>query len=168
MKKYSEHKKIMLTTYSLVLFSFYSCITGKPYSVEIAKLQQSFWGEIKENNVKDVTDTTVVFINGKVSDYNKPAGKGVELIFTKKENNKKFKTVTDSIGNFEIEAVKGSYKLQLIPYKYGRTPTLNFEDLNFKSGEKRELIIYTESNYETIAKDTIFENKKAYKKYTKR
>ncbi|APU10420.1 hypothetical protein A5M85_09030 [Cellulophaga lytica] len=168
MKKYIQNKKILLTTYSLVLFSFYSCITGKTYSAKIAKFQPSFWGKIKENIVKEVTDTTVVFINGKVSDYNRPAGEGVELIFTKKENNKKFKTVTDSIGNFEIEVVKGSYELQLIPYIYGRTPTLTFENLNFKSGEKRELIIYTESNYETIAKDTIFENKKAYKKYTER
>lgn len=168
MKKYIQNKKISLKIYSLVLFSLYSCIMGKPYSAKISKFQPSFWGEIKENNLKGVMDTTVVFINGKVSDYDIPAEKGIELIFIKKENNEKFKTITDSNGDFQIEAVNGLYKLQIIPYKYGRTPILNFENLDFKSGEKRELIIYTESNYETLGIDTIFENKKAYNKYLER
>jgi len=170
MKKHIQNRKISLRYccfVSLISISLYSCIIQKPYIAKISKFQPLFSGEIKENNLKGIADTTIVFITGKVSKYDAPVGKGMELIFINKENNKEFKTITDSNGDFQREIDNGSYKLQIIPYEYGRTPTLNLENLNFKPGEMRELRIYTESSSETIAMDTIFESKKAYNKYLK-
>ncbi|WP_240788937.1 carboxypeptidase regulatory-like domain-containing protein [Psychroserpens sp. NJDZ02] len=118
--------------------------------------------------MKGVSDTTVVFINGKVNNYDKHAGKGIELTFTSEENNQSFKTITDSIGQFQITIASGLYKLQLIPYRLSRTPTLNFENLKYKSGDIRQLKIYTELSAETVALDTVFKNKKAYIKYLRR
>lgn len=171
MKKEIQKRKVSLRYICLVSFisiSLYSCIMGKHYPAKISKFHPLFWGEIKENNLKGIADTTVVFITGKVNNYALNAEEGIELIFLNKENNKEFKTITDSNGDFKTEIISGLYKLEIIPYEYGRTPTLNFENLNFKPGEIRELVIYTESSSETIAKDTIFKSKRAYNKYLKR
>ncbi|SIT12025.1 hypothetical protein SAMN05421766_11151 [Zobellia uliginosa] len=170
MKKHIQNRKVLLRfgyLGSFLLISLYSCIMQKPYSAKITKFQPSFWGEIKENNLKRIADTTEILITGKVYDYDRPEG-GISVIFISKENKRKFKTVTDSKGHFQINIVNGLYNIQLIPYKYGKTPSLNFENLNFKSGEIRELIIYTESSAETVSMDTIFESKRAYNEYLKR
>ncbi|ADV51300.1 hypothetical protein Celal_4057 [Cellulophaga algicola DSM 14237] len=171
MKKYISNRKIFIRYCFLVLLmsiSFYSCILQKPYAANIAIFQPAFLGEIKENTLKGMADTTVVFITGKVSDYKSPAGKGMELIFINKENNKEFKAITDSNGDFEKMMGSGSYTLKIIPYKYGRTPRLNFENLNFNSGDIREIIIHTESSAETVGIDTIFRSKRAHNKYLRR
>ncbi|QCE40143.1 carboxypeptidase regulatory-like domain-containing protein [Psychroserpens sp. NJDZ02] len=171
MKTLIQNRKISLIHCCFVpfiLISFYSCSTQQSYSAKISKFQPSFRGEIKENSMKGVSDTTVVFINGKVNNYDKHAGKGIELTFTSEENNQSFKTITDSIGQFQITIASGLYKLQLIPYRLSRTPTLNFENLKYKSGDIRQLKIYTELSAETVALDTVFKNKKAYIKYLRR
>ena len=74
-------------------------------------------------------------------------------------------TATDFDGKFQLNMSNGIYKLQIKNFEFG---TLEFDNLIFKSGELRELRIYTESLGEYVVSETIFKNKRAYKKHLKK
>ncbi|MHA7059488.1 carboxypeptidase-like regulatory domain-containing protein [Aquimarina sp. M1] len=136
----------------------------KTYTVTEVKYEPFFMGEIKENNLTEIADTTIVSINGNVVDFGSAVA-NIKLNFINKNENKTYKTITDFYGNFQLNIPDGIYQMQII--KNSEFRTLEFDDLSFKSGELRELKIYTESGGEYVGHETIFNNKRAYKKYKK-
>ena len=128
--------------------------------------EPDFRGEITENNLKGIVDTIAVSVYGKVYDF-ESAAENIELSFINKKENKTYKTTTDFEGNFKLYISNGIYKLRVKTYEFGDSKfgTLEFDNLNFESGELRELKIYTELIGEYVLYETTFKSKKAYKTY---
>ncbi len=158
---------------TLSLFiGFVSCsIIQKPYIATEIKHEWSTRGEIKENNLIGITDTLIVSINGKVNEY----GIGVQNIELEFIKEKKFyNTKTDLNGNFKLNLPEGIYQLKVknldrtnFELYTSEFNTLIFKDLNFKSCELRELIIYIETIGEYVQYEKKFKSEKAYKKHLK-
>ncbi|MEW7289942.1 carboxypeptidase-like regulatory domain-containing protein [Aquimarina sp. 2304DJ70-9] len=151
----------------IISFLFVGLVSCSPikktYSVKEVKHEPYFWGEIKENNLTGIADTTIVSIHGNVSDFGS-AAENIELNFINKNQNKTYKTITNFYGDFQLNIPNGIYKIQIEKSEF---KTLEFDDLSFKPGELRELKVYTESGAEYVGYETIFKNKRAYKKYKK-
>jgi hypothetical protein len=167
--------RIITIKYYLTSFLFIgliSCsIVNKPYTATEIKHEWSIIGEIKENNLIGFTDTLIVSINGKVSEYDIGA-KNIELEFLKEK--KIYKTKTDLNGNFKLNLPEGIYQLKVKNLNItnfesyaSEYNTITFNNLNFKSRELRELIIYIESIGEYVEYYKEYKSEKAYKKHLK-